>query len=69
MNTIVQRRQQRPQSVGFPMIQLPKESLPHFPVNTPSFPADKVMNPPGCCVIVYRNKMEAAQHWRTFMIK
>lgn len=68
MDTILQRWQQRPQYVGFPMIQLPKESLPHFPVNTPCFPADKVMNPPGCCVIGYRNKTEAAQHWMTYGI-
>lgn len=33
------------------MIQLPEESLPHFPVNTIRFPADKVMNPPQGAVL------------------
>lgn len=28
------------------MTQFPEESLPHFAVNTPRFPADKVSPPP-----------------------
>lgn len=52
INTILHRCQQRPRKVGIPMIQLPEESLPHFPVNITRFPADKVMNPPR--VLCYR---------------